>query len=65
LDTGIEYALVDSFKTKRSWGPGNSPLTAVNRFLETQEGKGFFKDQSIEERVLITCAPEGLLMRRA
>lgn len=63
LDTGIEYAPVESFNVERQWGPGNSPLTAVNRFLDSSEGSCFKKDRSIEQRLLITCAPEGLLMR--
>lgn len=64
MDTGIEHAHADSFHTVRSWGPGNSPLTAVNDFLASPEGAGFAKDQSIEKRLLITCATEGLLVRQ-
>jgi len=63
LDTGIEFAPPDSFKVQRHWGPGNSPLTAVNKFLASPAGKGFEKDRSIEKRTLITCATEGLLVR--
>jgi cephalosporin hydroxylase len=63
MDTGIEYAPVDSFNVERPWGPGNSPLTAVNDFLALPEGKDFSKDRSIEERLLISCAPEGVLVR--
>lgn len=64
LDTGIEFAPVESFSVQRPWGPGNSPLTAVNEFLATSTGNGFWKDRSIEKRMLLTCAPEGLLMRK-
>ena len=64
MDTGIEYALVESFNTVRPWGPGNSPLTAVNDFLATKAGADFQKDLSIEKRYLVTCAPQGLLVRR-
>lgn len=63
LDTGIEFAPPSSFNIERPWGPGNSPLTAVNKFLASLEGKDFEKDRSIEKRTLITCAPEGLLFR--
>jgi cephalosporin hydroxylase len=63
LDTGIEFAPLDSFNVSRPWGPGNSPLTAVNNFLASKVGKDFEKDRSIEKRTLITCAPEGLLVR--
>jgi cephalosporin hydroxylase len=64
MDTGIEHALADSFHTVRPWGPGNSPLTAVNDFLALEQGKDFTKDLSIEKRLLITCATEGLIVRR-
>ncbi|MFB2551940.1 CmcI family methyltransferase [Ensifer soli] len=63
LDTGIEYAPQDTFNVTRPWGPGNSPLTAVNDFLATEQGADFVKDRSIEKRHLLTCAPEGLLVR--
>jgi len=63
LDTGIEFAPLGSFNVQRPWGPGNSPLTAVNQFLASPAGEGFEKDRSIEKRTLITCAPEGLLAR--
>ena len=64
MDTGIEYAPPESFNVTRPWGPGNSPLTAVNDFLATPAGGDFHKDLSIEKRHLLTCAPEGLLVRR-
>ena len=64
MDTGIEYAPEESFNVKRPWGPGNSPLTAVNAFLATKAGADFRKDLSIEKRHLLTCAPQGLLVRR-
>jgi len=63
LDTGIEFAPPDSFNIERPWGPGNSPLTAVNKFLGSPAGKDFERDRSIEKRMLITCAPEALLIR--
>lgn len=63
MDTGIEHAPAESFNVARPWGPGNSPLTAVNDFLATEAGTEFHKDMSIEKRHLLTCAPEGLLVR--
>ena len=64
MDTGIEFAPEESFNVSRPWGPGNSPLTAVNDFLASKAGAEFYKDQSIEKRHLLTCAPQGLLVRR-
>ena len=63
LDTGIEFAPPESFNVQRPWGPGNSPLTAVDDFLASPQGRGFAKDVSIEQRMLLTCAPQGLLVR--
>lgn len=63
MDTGIEFAPAESFNVSRPWGPGNSPLTAVNDFLASPQGQGFVKDLSIEKRHLLTCAPQGLLIR--
>jgi cephalosporin hydroxylase len=64
MDTGIEFAPEESFNVARPWGPGNSPLTAVNDFLASKAGADFYKDQSVEKRHLLTCAPQGLLVRR-
>lgn len=63
MDTGIEFAPEDSFNVSRAWGPGNSPLTAVDDFLASPQGRGFAKDSSIEKRHILTCAPQGLLVR--
>jgi cephalosporin hydroxylase len=63
MDTGIENAPVSSFNVERPWGPGNSPLSAVNEFLGNDIGAEFSKDQSIEKRFLLTCATEGLLVK--
>lgn len=43
----------------RPWGPGNNPKTAVRRFLKTN--KRFVLDRSIEDKLMITVAPEGYL----
>ena len=63
MDTGIEFAPIDSFNVTRPWGPGNSPLTAVDDFLASSAGAGFSKDLSIEKRHILSCAPQGLLIR--
>ena len=43
----------------RPWGPGNSPKTAMRKFLKTN--KRFEIDKSINEKILITCHPDGYL----
>jgi cephalosporin hydroxylase len=63
MDTGIEFAPVETFNVVRHWGPGNSPLTAVNDFLASEAGTDFRKELSIEKRHILTCAPQGLLVR--
>lgn len=64
MDTGIEFAPVESFRKLRPWGPGNSPYTAVVAFLETNQGNEFRIDQTFQKRHLITSARDGLLRRK-
>jgi cephalosporin hydroxylase len=45
----------------RPWGPGDNPKTAVWKFLETH--KEFEIDKSIQNKLLITVAPDGYLKR--
>jgi cephalosporin hydroxylase len=45
----------------RPWGPGNNPKTAVWRFLETH--KEFQIDTTIQNKLLVTVAPDGYLQR--
>jgi len=60
-DTVVEY-MRPEFRTDRSWGPGNSPLTAVHRFLS--EDAGWDVDRSIDHKLQITVARSGFLKRR-
>lgn len=62
FDTAIEYLPASDF-TDRSWGPGNSPLTAVRTFLEAHPS--FVIDRELEARLLFSVAPEGYLKRIA
>ena len=45
----------------RPWGPGNNPKTAVHKFLQTHPE--FVIDKSIEDKLLLTVAPDGYLKR--
>jgi cephalosporin hydroxylase len=58
FDTVIEDMPEDSFPD-RSWGKGNNPKTAVRKFLETNNR--FVIDKEIENKLLITVAPDGYL----
>lgn len=45
----------------RPWGIGDNPLTAVNSFIETNQQ--FEIDKSINNKLLISVAPDGYLKR--
>lgn len=58
LDTAIED-IPDEFFNHRPWGKGNNPKTAVWEFMKTNER--FIIDKEIEDKVLLTVAPDGFL----
>lgn len=60
FDTIIEDLPADAFPD-RPWGKNNNPKTAVWEYLKTH--KGFEIDKSIENKLLITVAPDGYLKR--
>lgn len=47
----------------RPWGPGNNPKTAVWKYLETH--KEFEIDRAVQNKLLVTVAPDGFLKRIA
>jgi len=72
FDTLIEDMPEDMF-TDRPWGPGNNPKTAVWEYLRRLRKEGreaadghplkFEVDAMVENKLLITVAPEGYLRR--
>ncbi len=58
FDTAIEDMPDDMFPD-RPWGKGNNPKTAVWEFLKTNDR--FVIDKDIENKLLITVAPDGYL----
>ena len=48
-----------SFVTNRPWSKGNNPKTAVWEFLKNN--KKFKIDKDIENKLLISVAPDGYL----
>ena len=58
LDTIIEDLSDDSFPD-RPWSVGNNPKTAVREFL--CENDRFASDKELENRLLLTLAPDGYL----
>tara|TARA_R110002049_G_scaffold46487_1_gene135134 strand:- start:81140 stop:81895 length:756 start_codon:yes stop_codon:yes gene_type:complete len=60
FDTIVEE-LPGEMYPDRSWGPGNSPQSAVHEFLKTCDD--FVIDESIDNKLLISVAPKGYLRR--
>lgn len=60
LDTIVED-MPDHFFEDRPWKSGNSPKSAVRQFI--QKDDRFVIDKSIEDKILITVAPDGYLKR--
>lgn len=61
FDTIIEDA-PDHLSSDRPWGKGNNPKTAVWEYLKTHPE--FEIDKNIQDKLLITVAPDGYLKRR-
>ncbi|OUU51923.1 MAG: cephalosporin hydroxylase [Pelagibacteraceae bacterium TMED65] len=60
FDTVIED-LPDELCNEKPWGVGNNPKTAVEEFLKSNSD--FIVDKTIEDKALITVAPNGFLKR--
>ena len=60
FDTVVEDMPKEMFPD-RPWGPGNNPKTAVREYLKTHPE--FEIDNSIQNKLLITVAPDGYLKR--
>lgn len=63
FDTFVEDMPDDYVWTDRPWGKGNNPKTAVWEWLPSHPE--FQIDKSIEDRLLVTSAPDGFLRRVA
>lgn len=63
FDTFVEDLPDDYVWTDRPWGKGNNPKTAVHAWL--QSNHHFRIDKSVEDKLLITSAPDGFLLRTA
>lgn len=61
FDTFVEDMPDDYVWTDRPWGKGNNPKTAIWEWLQ---GRSDFEiDRSVEDRILVTSAPDGFLRR--
>jgi cephalosporin hydroxylase len=61
FDTVIEDMPAELF-ADRPWAPGNNPKTAVHAYLE--QHPDFEIDEDVENKLLITVAPNGYLRRK-
>lgn len=61
FDTIIEDMPAEMFPD-RPWGPGDNPKTAVHEFIA--QHLEFEVDKSIQDKLLITVAPDGFLKKR-
>ena len=62
FDTVVEY-MPPEFTQGREWGPGNSPMNAVDDFI--RKNSNFVVDHSFDSRLLITVGRGGYLKRMA
>lgn len=63
FDTFVEDMPDDYVWTERPWGKGNNPKTAVWEYLRSHPE--FQIDKSVEDKLLVTSAPDGFLRRVA
>lgn len=63
FDTVVED-LPESLFPDRPWGPGDNPKTAVHEFLKTH-GTRFEIDRAVDNKLLVSVAPDGYLKRVA
>lgn len=61
FDTIVEDLPADYMPGGRAWNPGNNPKTAVFEFLKSNDN--FEIDKSIDNKILISVAPDGYLKR--
>ena len=61
MDTTIEFVKTKHVNKGRNFGPGNSPFTAVKKFLKINSN--FKVDKLYENKALITCAIGGFLKK--
>lgn len=61
FDTIVEELPSDYMPGGRPWNPGNNPKTAVFEFLKSNSD--FVIDKSIDNKILISVAPDGYLKK--
>ncbi len=62
FDTHVEDMPSDYIWEDRPWGKGNNPKTAVHKWIKLN--KNFEIDNYLENKLLLTSAPDGFLYKR-
>ena len=62
FDTHVEDMPSDFIWENRPWGKGNNPKTAVHEWIKNN--KNFEIDNYLENKLLLTSAPDGFLYKR-
>ena len=63
FDTHVEDMPSDFIWEDRPWGKGNNPKTAVHEWIKGN--KNFVIDNYLENKLLLTSAPDGFLYKRS
>ena len=63
FDTHVEDLPSDYLWEDRPWGKGNNPKTAVHQWIK--ENKNFHIDKYLENKLLLTSAPDGFLYKHS
>lgn len=61
-DTAIEFHGKDDHRGAR-WGPGNSPWSAIQKFIESEVGNCFEVVDDITEKLILTGMPGGVIKK--
>lgn len=61
LDTGVEDIDPSAIAPGRPWCKGNSPKSALNKFMQNNDK--FIYDQFYHEKAWVTSAPGGIIKR--
>ena len=62
FDTHVEDMPIDYIWEDRPWGKGNNPKTAVHEWIKIN--KNFQIDNHLENKILLTSAPDGFLYKK-
>lgn len=62
-DTHVEFFKQNPHGKNKNYSKGNNPLTALNDFLKSKDGKKFKQDFQFEDKYFLTLNPKGYLKK--